>query len=196
MKYSRGFTLIELLITITVMVILMTLAVVSLRSSMVNARDEERKNDAHALARGLERYYAEGHPEYGIEKGHYPGVNVIFYAHGFERTQFDPDQVPRFLETSLLPGVKEDAFHFSYNPSALTFQLTEWWGAPAPENPTIIESKTTIDTIIYEPMVYRPPDFWGPERWDLCFETDCQRFNLYYRTESDGQLHKIESEHQ
>lgn len=60
MRRHAGFTLIELLLTITIMVILLTLAVVSLRGSQASARDEERKADTAALARYLETYYRSG----------------------------------------------------------------------------------------------------------------------------------------
>lgn len=57
MRSKNGFTLIELLITITIMAILLTLTVVSLRSSQAVARDEERKTDVAAIAQALENYY-------------------------------------------------------------------------------------------------------------------------------------------
>jgi prepilin-type N-terminal cleavage/methylation domain-containing protein len=57
MRSKNGFTLIELLITITIMAILLTLTVVSLRSSQAVARDEERKTDVAAIALALENYF-------------------------------------------------------------------------------------------------------------------------------------------
>lgn len=57
MRSKNGFTLIELLITITIMAILLTLTVVSLRSSQAVARDEERKADVAAIAHALENYF-------------------------------------------------------------------------------------------------------------------------------------------
>lgn len=57
MRSKNGFTLIELLITITIMAVLLTLTVVSLRSSQAVARDEERKTDIAAIAQALENYY-------------------------------------------------------------------------------------------------------------------------------------------
>jgi prepilin-type N-terminal cleavage/methylation domain-containing protein len=56
----RGFTVVELIITITVMGILMTLAVVSINSTQVRARDEERKTDIATIATALETYYTSG----------------------------------------------------------------------------------------------------------------------------------------
>lgn len=57
MRSKNGFTLIELLITITIMAVLLTLTVVSLRSSQAVARDEERRTDVAAIAQSLENYF-------------------------------------------------------------------------------------------------------------------------------------------
>jgi prepilin-type N-terminal cleavage/methylation domain-containing protein len=45
MNTRGGFTIVELIITITIMAILMTLAVVNLESNLAKGRDEERKTD-------------------------------------------------------------------------------------------------------------------------------------------------------
>lgn len=60
MKKLRGFTLVELMITMVIMVILMTVAIVSLRGSEVNARDAKRSSDIETIARGLEQRYNSG----------------------------------------------------------------------------------------------------------------------------------------
>lgn len=56
----RGFTIVELIITITIMGILLTLAVINVSSTQMNARDDERKADAEALSSSLEAYYGSG----------------------------------------------------------------------------------------------------------------------------------------
>lgn len=45
MNMRQGFTIVELIITLTIMAILMTLAVVNLSSGLAAGRDEERKTD-------------------------------------------------------------------------------------------------------------------------------------------------------
>jgi prepilin-type N-terminal cleavage/methylation domain-containing protein len=78
MLRSRGFTLIEVLVTITIMVILMTLAVVNLRSTQVNARDAERKSDIESIARHLDSLYIRGFPaSLNIPRGSYPSTVVM-----------------------------------------------------------------------------------------------------------------------
>lgn len=78
MLRSRGFTLIEVLVTITIMVILMTLAVVNLRSTQVNARDAERKADIEAIARHLDSLYTRGLPSsLNVPRGSYPNTVIM-----------------------------------------------------------------------------------------------------------------------
>ena len=76
MRQSAGFTLIELLITITLMVILLTLSVVSLRSTQANARDEERKTDVAVIAQQLEHYYTAGSDTVSTP-GSYPPTQAV-----------------------------------------------------------------------------------------------------------------------
>lgn len=75
MKRHRGFTLVELLITMTVMVILLTVAIVSLRSNQVNARDEKRKTDTKVISEGLENYYEAGTDT--ASPGEYPSTDLM-----------------------------------------------------------------------------------------------------------------------
>ncbi len=54
---QRGFTVVELLVVIIVMAILLTLAVVNVRSTQQNARDNDRRVDIENIASALESYY-------------------------------------------------------------------------------------------------------------------------------------------
>ncbi len=92
---SRGFTIVELLIVIIVMAILLTLAVVNVRSTQIKARDNERHVDIENLATALESIYINnpsGYPDieslgaapwaYGLAEKvgsgslHAPGVGI------------------------------------------------------------------------------------------------------------------------
>lgn len=75
MKRIRGFTLVELLITMTIMVVLLGIVVVNLRSSQANARDEKRKTDIQAIAKGLENYYEAGTDT--AQPGEYPSTDLM-----------------------------------------------------------------------------------------------------------------------
>lgn len=71
-----GFTLVELLITITVMVILVTIAAISLRGNQVGARDEERKTDVSVIAQQMENYYTSG-TDSAAATGSYPPTQLV-----------------------------------------------------------------------------------------------------------------------
>lgn len=56
----RGFTVVEMIITVTIMGILLTLAVVSVNTSQVRARDDERRTDIASISLALESFYSGG----------------------------------------------------------------------------------------------------------------------------------------
>lgn len=72
MNRRLGFTLVELLIAMTIMIILVTLGVVSLRSSQANGRDEKRKADTTVIAQQLETFYDVG--SNSLTGGKYPST--------------------------------------------------------------------------------------------------------------------------
>lgn len=59
-RKNSGFTIIEIIIVITIMAILTSVVVISLRTSQENANDKERKDDVEAIARTLENIYTNG----------------------------------------------------------------------------------------------------------------------------------------
>lgn len=62
MKHKKGFTLVELLVVIAILGILVTIGLVSFRTSQARGRDVERKSDLKQIAAALELYYSD----YGI----------------------------------------------------------------------------------------------------------------------------------
>ncbi len=187
MNRRAGFTLIELLITITVMVILVVLSVIILRTTQATARDEERKTDVENIARGLELRYDNGNPKAvstWIKKGAYPGTNEMLHAMGFNRADFTPPEVVGGYLTDLLPDTSQSNFT---PPSGGTFDISCVWACQPAETQSFIDSITTVDKYVYEPI-----DASG----NVCAGNDCVRFNLYYRTERDNALQKIKSKHQ
>lgn len=59
MKNEKGFTLIELLVVIAIIGLLSTLAVVSLSTARVKARDAKRQSDARTLQSAIEMYITD-----------------------------------------------------------------------------------------------------------------------------------------
>ena len=169
----RGFTIVELIITIAVMGILLTLAVISLRSSETNGRDAERKADAEAIASRLEDFYNTTDQNIGAAGGVYPDT-----AHIDEDSLrlFAPDISAGMLRA---PGVDTDE----------AASLVPATNASTPPNlmPTPGES---ADRYVYQPFTATKT---------LCTNagvTPCVRFVLYYYQETTGAVEVIDSRHQ
>lgn len=68
MKIRKGFTLIELLIVMSILGILVTVAIVSFRSSQIRGRDAQRKSDLKQISNALELFYSD-YSKYPSEVG-------------------------------------------------------------------------------------------------------------------------------
>ena len=154
---ERGFTIVELLVVIIVMAILLTLAVVNVRSTQANARDDERIVDVENVSLALESFYASNHG--GVFRKSYPGT-----------LEFNGDLVMNFIkertgESSLrAPGVDSG--------SPISFVIATNNSTPT----TGLSPMPTITTYVYQPLT---------SNGTLCPISDgpCQRFNIYYRLE-------------
>lgn len=58
----RGFTIVELIITITIMGILLTLAVINVGATQVKARDDQRTTSIQSIGNYLDTFYSAGAP--------------------------------------------------------------------------------------------------------------------------------------
>lgn len=166
---QRGFTIVELIITITIMGILLTLAVVNLNATQVNARDAERKGDIEAIQLSLEDFYkTDG--DWGANIGAYPSVNL-------------PNGTVEFMQQALrdinlanlmAPGIEDPK---------LTFIVA----TSTDQTPATVDPQPTIDQYVYQPI-----DTNG----NLCASsTNCRKYNLYYRLESDNTVYMVTSKH-
>jgi prepilin-type N-terminal cleavage/methylation domain-containing protein len=184
MRRSEGFTLIELMITITIMVILMTLAVVNMLSAQANGRDQERQTDIVTLARGLEVYYASGNPYTNTPKGYYPGGQEITAAAATS---------PPF--SNFLEGVSTTSFEAPGLTATSSFGVDPNYASSAPgSNPDGSYSDTQARTLLAsKPYLYQP---LTRSNTFCASYTNCVRFNLYYLTEVDNTVHVIRSKNQ
>ncbi len=171
----RGFTIVELIITITIMGILLTLAVVSLNSTQVNARDTERKGDVESLALNIEGYYTNVDPDLFMSGGTYLGSS---YMNDSEIKKFLPDLD---LKNAHAPGTAESD-PISIRPAATSNATT-----------ATISPKPAKDNDIY---VYQPLTKDGDLCEDPFVDGDCRRFNIFYYKESDNTVQMITSKHQ
>lgn len=174
----RGFTIVELVITITIMGILLTLAVVNLTTTEVNGRDAERKGDIEAIALALESYYnnedSASSGVYDLSGGSYPATINISNTTAF--TTALPDIDPKSVRA---PGV--DASSPISLVAATNATATTSGVLPQP----------TISTYVYQPL---------QKNNTLCTQIaakgDCRKFNLYYRLEADNQVYMVTSKRQ
>lgn len=166
MRRHAGFTLIELLITVTVMVILLTLAVVSLRSSQANARDEKRKTDATTIARYLEDYYRSGSTGASYTPGEYPPT--IYLNSESNITAALRDVNPDVLRAPDVPKTDPVSLSVATSISAQSPSTSQYIYQPIDRNGALCDAAT---------------DF-------------CSKFILYYKLETDGTVQKITSKHQ
>jgi prepilin-type N-terminal cleavage/methylation domain-containing protein len=168
MKRGAGFTLIELLITMTIMVILLVLTVVSLRGNQVYARDEKRKTDVAIIAQNLENYYRNGSTSavFTYTPGRYPPT-------AYMTNEADVRLALRDIDPSVLraPGVAAT--------DAISLTNATTTNIPSP----------SIKTYVYQPLK-------GDGTLCTTAGSDCRRFNLFYKLESDGTVQKVTSKNQ
>lgn len=172
---KRGFTIVELVITIVIMGILLTLAVVNLNDSQANARDAERKSDVESIALHLENYYNNQDPSLFMSGGTYLGSS---YMNDAEVYDFLPDIDPKNVHA---PGVDES--------SSISVQ-------EAINNVTTVTGVSPLPTKNNDIYIYQPLTSSGSLCVDPFVDGDCRRFNLYYYSEVDKAVIKITSKHQ
>ncbi len=167
----RGFTIVEVAITITIMGILLTLAVINLNSTQANARDTERKGDVASLGLNLESFYANQNHNIPTSGGSYLGLNFMNDA---DIQTYLPNLDPKSTHA---PDVSLDdpmsvvvATNTSTSPSGILPQ-------PSKNN----------DVYVYQPLTASRT---------LCLSGDCRSFNIYYFQEADGQVHVLTSKRQ
>jgi len=180
MRSKNGFTLIELLITITIMAILLTLTVVSLRSSQAHARDEDRKADVAAIAQSLENYYNGD-----LDNEKYVGSGKDTY------TSYEPNAYP---PTAYFAN--EDAIRgalLNLDVSAMRAP-----GVATSANPSLIGATSigaqspTTTTYIYQPLAADGTlcDAGATESSSVEI---CREFTLYYQLETVSGVQTITS---
>ena len=171
----RGFTIVELIITITIMGILLTLAVVNLTSTQLQSRDAERKGDIEAIAVALESFYYTGSGG-SSTLGRYPSLGLIGTTSSITNNLRDVD-----LKSFMAPGVTDPTLTFiaSTNPGTDKNIQTVAGVTPQP----------TKDQYVFQPI---------ESDGSLCVsgDIDCRKFNLFYRLEADNLVYKVTSKNQ
>ena len=198
MQTRRGFTIVEMVVTMAIMAILLTLTVVSLNQSQVNARNAKRKADAQAIARGLEVRYKQGNPRATeptgmTNPGQYPGINEWFHVQGFDKSSegWNPGAISGGYRTDEYAGTSESNFNPPTTGSGFNI-ICVWTGCTQPAgNVSQITAAMGANNDNY---VYEPVDNNG----NPCSNSGCRSFNLYYHLEGDPATtyQVIKSDHQ
>lgn len=165
----RGFTIVELLIVIAIIGILLVVGVVNLRSTQVSARDTERKVDIESIALHLEIFYKTGTDGTTLF-GRYPSTSLVGSSSNIMSNLRDAD-----LKSFTPPGATGPDTGFV----AATNNVQSITG---------ILPQPTISTYVYQPL---------EQDGTLCNTyTDCQKFNLYYKLETNSTIHMVTSKNQ
>ncbi len=178
----RGFTVVEVLVTLVIMTTLLALGTVGVRSSMVNARDSERKQDIEILARGFERFYDKGGLQ-GDKLGSYPSYNDIYNA-----ARKTPYSIGSTNASWLSPsGSGVELICIFRSPSGFWPTVP---GCETPSNLTTVRTQISPDKYGYEAIQSNGAFCYGGPS-----ET-CSTFKLYWIEEVSGDLKIYKSKHQ
>lgn len=164
-----GFSIIEVVITITVLAILLTLGVVGMNATQVNARDAERKADVEAIAVYFEDFYKNDRSWDGVG-GTYIG--------GWMINDLSIHNMTIDRKTLRAPGVKD------HEPQSLIASTN------TVESTSGVLPQPTINQYVYQPIADNGN--WCGDHLVLI----CSRFNIYYRLEKDNSVQMITSKNQ
>lgn len=180
MKRS-GFTVVELVITITIMAILLTLGVIGLRSTQMNARDSERKGDVENIVTYFESFYTNPpktswsqSEASGVTGNSYPSTVNIATITSIRKLMPDLDPSALYAPGADIEGTMSLV-------AATSFIETEGGVQPQP----------TIDTYVYQPINKN-----GSPCSSATTDNPCRRFNIYYMLENDSTIYKVTSKNQ
>lgn len=176
---NSGFTIIEIIIVITIMLILATIAVVSLRSSRDTALDNEKKDDVTAIARHFENIYENGLNNSSTEMG-YPSLTLISSPSSSN-------------STTILSGI-EGASLKNPNDSSASSPL---YSLVAATSPATGAGASNQNKYYYQPLTIEN---------ELCNDTNgasgviqpratspCVKFNIYYYSQKDSAYKAVTS---
>lgn len=200
MAQWRGFTVVELMVVMVIMAILLTLGVATFNGSQANVRDSERAADIGVIAKGLEARYIRGNPLVTatyITPNSYPSIYEIQNAEGLAAGSL-PTNLGVYID-QILPGTTLANFSPPGTAAGITATFKPICPAagtaPCNVNNNAEDSAKVTAAIggstgVY---VYEPIDATN----QICFNTACVRYNLYYLPEVTGAtLQTITSKHQ
>jgi prepilin-type N-terminal cleavage/methylation domain-containing protein len=170
----RGFTIVELIITITIMGILLTLAVVNVSTTQKNSRDDGRTTDIASIASNLESYYIAGTDNSSSFQS-YPSTSLVGTAANI--TSYLRDAT---ISSFLPPGTTDVTQTF--------LASTNTGNSPSIQTTAGVTPQPTANTYVYQPIASDGSVCTGT--------TQCRKYNLFYYLEGDNSVHKVTSKNQ
>lgn len=122
-KKIRGFTLVELLVVISIIGVLVSVALVSFRTSQARGRDAQRKSDLKQISSALELYFSD-YEQYPVSinwNGEFTDGKTVY----FKLVPNDPTPDMTYYYRVVDPGVNQKYQLFAYlensqDPSIIT----------------------------------------------------------------------------
>jgi len=173
----RGFTVVELVITITVMGILLTLAVVNLNATQANGRDSERKADAESIATFLETFQSTKDSSIPYSGLSYPGTTGS--------TALTTSTI-----STILPGIPEVIARAPDVDNDQDISIVPATNALTTTVGVLPQPGAGNDVYVYQPLT---------ASGTLCADPgagECRRFNLYYYQETTSSVQVVRSKAQ
>jgi len=171
----RGFTIVELIVTITIIGILLTLAVVNVGTTQAKARDDARISDIESIASNLESFYISG-TNNSINFARYPTTGLIGSTSTITTNLRDAN-----INSFLPPGTTDVTLTF--------LASTNTGNLPSIQTTAGVTPQPTKDQYIYQPI---------KTDGSVCVsgDIDCRKYNLFYRLESDNTVYRWTSKNQ
>ena len=171
----RGFTIVELVITVTIIGILLTLAVVNMNGSQVKARDSERKADVEVIALSLESFYSNKRDSGGT----WQATNTYM-------------AISPLTKTSIVANLGEIDPKVLYAPAydGEGDQTSLVSATNAVQTTAGVTPQPTINQYVYQPLTAEGTRCTSPTA------SACRKFNIFYRLETDNSVQMVTSKNQ
>ena len=156
---QRGFTVTELLIVIVIMSILLILAVVNVRSTQVQARDNERHADVENISVVLDRFHKNTHNNRW--RNTYPGTTNMMTPY-----------ITNYLRSNLGQGSQHAPGVDVNGPTSIVIATNN------NQTTTGVRPLPTISTYVYQPLTPT-----NAVCTTYAATTPCIKYNLFYRLE-------------
>ena len=201
MKHRRGFTIVEVMIVIFIMAILLVIGTVMFRGYQSSTRDKERESDVAAIQAYLESIYPmKIVNDDGVvlkDAGTYPALPLRTDDGTSELEEVFKELESASMTPPPIDGTYPDLAKSPSLPPASSPPYKPISGAA--NRGYTRPNNLTSTSAIGNSYIYAP----GPDDTRLCVKqngatgasvtANCRRYTIFYKTEVDGVVKKVES---